>query len=380
MLSEAIGELREAIRLKPDIVAAHNNLGIALRDQGKLSEAIAAYREAIRLQPGAVEPHHGLAVALTSQGKLEEAIVQLREAIRIRPDFANARISLGVALMDQGKVEEAITEYRTAIRLKPDYALTHYNLGSALRAQEKVEEAIAEYHTALRLKPDYAEVHCNLGHVLRQQGRYAEALSEIERGHALGSQRTDWPYPSAEWVRQARVLVGLEGRLPALLQAKDLPANADETLTLADLCYQKELHAASARFWLDVFQKQPALAEDLKSGNRYNAACAAALAGGGKGQDEPRLDNAAKARWRTQARDWLKADLAAWAKALVSGPPTARTSIQQNLQHWKTDSDLAGIRDGGALAKLPADEQKACGTLWAEVDAMLTQAGGRPSR
>ena len=34
---------------------AHNNLGIALDDQGKLEEAIAEYREAIRLQPENVE-------------------------------------------------------------------------------------------------------------------------------------------------------------------------------------------------------------------------------------------------------------------------------------------------------------------------------------
>ena len=42
---------REAIRLKPDYAEAHNNLGIALTDQGKLDEAVAEYREAIRLKP-----------------------------------------------------------------------------------------------------------------------------------------------------------------------------------------------------------------------------------------------------------------------------------------------------------------------------------------
>ena len=46
----------------------------------------------------------------------------------------------------------------------------------------------------------------------------------------------------------------------------------------------------------------------------------------------------------------------------------------QTLQHWKSDRDLAGIREGTTLAKLPEDERKACRALWAEVDALLKKA------
>jgi hypothetical protein len=180
-------------------------------------------------------------------------------------------------------------------------------------------------------------------------------------------------------VRRARRLVELESRLPALLQDKDRPANADETLTLADLCSKKQLHAASARFWREAFQAQPALAEDLKAGHRYNAACAAALAGSGQGQDQPPLDDVAKARWRKQAVAWLQADLAAWSKLRASGPPQVRPALVTTLQHWKADPDLAGIREGPALAQLPADEQKACRALWAEVDALRAQARAGPA-
>jgi serine/threonine-protein kinase len=276
-------------------------------------------------------------------------------------------------------MKEAIAEYHEAIRLQPDYAGAHSNLGLALCAQGNLEEAIAEYHKAIRLQPDLAEAHCNLGGIFKQQGRFTEALAELERGHDLGSKRPDWRFPSAEWVRQARLLVQLESRLPALLQGNDRPANPDEMLTLADLCYRKQLHAASARFWQEVFQNRPTLAEDILAGNRYNAACAAALAGSGKGKDEPPLEEEAKARWRTQARDWLKADLAAWAKGLESGPLQVRPPILQTLQRSKEDTDLAGIRGDAAIARLPADEQHACRALWSEVDALLARTRGNPS-
>jgi tetratricopeptide (TPR) repeat protein len=377
--AEAIAEYRTAIRSKPNLAEAHYNLGSALSAQGKPAEAIAEYRTVIQIKPDYADAHHNFGSALSAQGKVAEAIAEYREAIQIKPDDALAHNSLGNALAAQGKLEEAIAIYRTAIRLKPDLASTYYNLGIALSDQGKVAEAIAEYRAAIRLKPDSAEAHCNLGYLLQQQGRFTEGLREFERGHVLGSRRADWRYPSAEWVRHARRLVELESRLPTLLQGKDRPANIDETLTLADLCSKKQLHGASARFWREAFQKQPALADDMKTGNRYNAACVAALAGSGQGQDEPPLDEAVKARWRTQARDWLKADLAAWAKALESGPAQMRPSIGQTLQHWKIDADLAGIREESALAKLPADEQKACRALWSEVDALLAKARGNRS-
>jgi serine/threonine-protein kinase len=271
-------------------------------------------------------------------------------------------------------LDEAIAEYHTAIRLKPDDPGAHNNLGNALRDQGKLDEAIAEFHTAIRLKPVYAEAHCNLGLVLGQQGRFTEALTELERGHALGSKRANWRYPSGEWVRQARRLVELESRLPEILHGKGRPANTDETLALADLCSGKHLHAVSARFWQEAFQAQPALAEDKKARNRYNAACAAALAGAGQGKDEPKLDEVTKARWRKQALEWLRADLASWTKSVETASPQAKALVIQALQHWKTNPDLSGLRDEPALAKLPADEQKACRAFWSEVDALLKKA------
>ena len=394
-LDEAIAEYREAIRLKPDSADAHNNLGIALQDQGKLDEAIAEYREAIRLKPDYAEAHNNLGIALQRPGEAGRG--DRRSTARRsgsspttpRPTSTSAspcatrgswtRRSPNTARRSgsspttprptptsaspckpRGSSTEAIAEYREAIRLKPDYAEAHFNLGIALSDQGKLDEAIAEYREAIRLKPDYAEAHCNLGRRSRGTRPVHRIAGGAERGPRAGLAAPDWRYPSAEWVRQAERLVALEGRLPAILRGKDRPANADEALALADLCYQKQLYGASARFWQEAFKTDPKLAEDLKAGNRYNAACAAALAGSGKGKDEPAPDDAAKARWRNQALDWLKADLAAWAKVLESGPPQARPSIRQTLQHWKVDPDLAGIRDEPALARLPADEQKAC--------------------
>jgi hypothetical protein len=107
----------------------------------------------------------------------------------------------------------------------------------------------------------------------------------------------------------------------------------------------------------------------------YNGACAAALAGCGQGEDPAKADEKEHSRWRQQALDWLRTALNLWTKKIDGGKPEDRAAAAKKLQHWQEDTDLAGVRDKDALAKLPADEQDAWRKLWADVDALLKKAG-----
>jgi tetratricopeptide (TPR) repeat protein len=278
--------------------------------------------------------------------------------------------NLGLALSAQGKTDQAIEEYRQAIRLQPDDAKAHSNLGNALSAQGKTDQAIEEYRQAIRLQPDLAEAHCNLGLALKKHGLFRESLESLERGHQLGSRQPGWKSPSAQWVLEARRLVQLEATLPSILRGETRPSDAVHRLELADLCSNKGLPAASARLWDEAFSERPELADDLARFHRFNAACAAALAGTGSGKDDPPPDEAARLGFRDKARVWLRADLAAWARVLDGADEPARKKVAPTLAHWKADPDLAGIRDEPVLAKLPEAEREAFRSLWAEVEAL----------
>ena len=71
---------------------------------------------------------------------------------------------------------------------------------------------MAAYRKAIALEPDHAESHCNLGYVLWREVELAQALISLERGHELRSQRKDWHYPWAEWVRECRRQLEVAGR------------------------------------------------------------------------------------------------------------------------------------------------------------------------
>jgi WD40 repeat protein/serine/threonine protein kinase len=158
---------------------------------------------------------------------------------------------------------------------------------------------------------------------------------------------------------------------------RDDPENATVKATLAGVASEQKKFALAARLWAEVMARDPKLGED-RTQPRYHAARAAVLASAGRGEEEPPLDDAAKAKLRRQALDWLKAELTACGKQLASASPQGRSTIVQRLSHWQKDGELAGIRDKAALDKLPAEEQKAFTQLWADAAELLKKAQEPP--
>ncbi len=373
-VDEAIACHEKAIALDSKFPHAHNNLGVALMDKGKVDEAIACFQEAVRLNKDYPEAHCNLGHALVDKGKVDEAIACFRQAVALNPEYAYAHYNLGDALLGKGQVEEAIACLRQSIGLNPKLYLAHYDLGNAVRGQGKVDEAITEYRETIRLKTDYAEAHCNLGLVLEQKGQYREAIGELRRGHEFGSRNPRWAYPSAQWVRQCERLVELDEKLPGILEGKATPASPDERIELAGLCSLMRLNRAAVRFYEEAFAVKPALAVGPAAFHRYNAACAAALAGCGQGKDADRLTGMERGRMRRQALNWLRADLDDWRRLLDKKPDGIRAVILGQMRHSLEDIDFACVRGLEALAKLPEAERKPWQELWDDVANTLARA------
>jgi tetratricopeptide (TPR) repeat protein len=375
-VDEAIACLNKAIEVDPKSAAAHSNLGAILCDfKRDFDGAIASFKKAIELDPKDAVAHFNLGNALAGKGQLDAAIACWRKALELDPKYAAAHNNLGHALDAKGRVDEAIASYRKAIEIDPKDATAHYALGNALKHKGQLDEALASYKKAIELKPNYAEAHCNLGQTLQLQGRFAEALPAIKRGHELGTKQPGWPYPSAQWVREAEWMAAMESNLTAFLKGEFQPKDTADRLGLVGVCQGKKLWAAAARLYADAFAADPKLADDPMRSHRYDAACCAALAAAGQGEDAAQLDDKERARLRQQALGWLRADLALRRRQLESGEHAERTAMQDVLRHWQQDRDLAGIRDAAALDKLPPEERAACEKLWADVAALLKKAG-----
>jgi serine/threonine-protein kinase len=170
----------------------------------------------------------------------------------------------------------------------------------------------------------------------------------------------------------------LDARLAAIVKGEAAKDNA-ERLALAQRACDTRRYATAARLWSEALDSDPNLAENRQSQHRYNAVCAAALAAAGKGKDAPATDAVAMITLREQALAWLQAELVAWKEFLEKVRPERVAVVVRTLKHWQEDADLAGVRDAGALTKLPEAERTAWRSLWSEVAALIGKATQGPS-
>src|SRR5262249_53749615 len=142
-------------------------------------------------------------------------------------------------------------------------------------------------------------------------------------------------------LRQTERWIELEKTLPAMQEGTATPRDSAEQIELAEFCSRcKRFHRAAVRFAAAAFAADPTRADDLRARPRYHAACAAALAAAGKGADATPLEEKERPRLRQQALDWLRADLALWAKQLKGSRRAAQAEAVRVLRQWRQDPDL----------------------------------------
>jgi serine/threonine-protein kinase len=392
----AITIFRRALRIDPDFATARNNLGLCLKRKGIWIVAEQEYRDALRTNPELAPAHFNLGEIDAGSGRINDAIQHYRDALRVDSDFAHAHYFLGIALLAKGRLDgvfedypvgvESLNEFRgSALREAIEYYWQAYNLdpnwvaarnGLLVPPQDgaRLDEAIDHYRQAIRLDPGQYRPHGALGQALLAKRRFAEADAAIGRCLELVPPGEAKLRENLERLRElCRHLLALEGRLAAIVRGTDKPA-AGECLEAAELCFVKSHYAMAARLYTEALAATPKLTEDLRAGHRFNAARAAALAGGGHGDDTVGLGEPEREALRKQARDWLRLDLAAWARKVDSGTTADPIQAQKTLTPWRDDPDLTGLRDAGALERLPPAEQLECRALWQEVAALLRRA------
>jgi tetratricopeptide (TPR) repeat protein/serine/threonine protein kinase len=373
-LEEAIREYRIALKINPNDVKVRSNLGLALHDMGDVDGAIREYHSALRIDPNNAPSHLNLGIALLAKKDVEGAIRECHAALKINPNYAKGHMGLGNALFAKNDLDGAIREFRAAAKLDPNLAAFRYNLANALRDSNDLDEAILEYRAALKIEPNFASAHNNLGLALRDTNDLEGAIAEfrealrITKDSALVSLVTNN-------LRDAEQLAESSKRLLAVREGRGQIRDDAERIAFARLCQlcRKE-YAAAVRFYAEAFAADAKLADDLGSGHRYNAACAAALAGCGRGKDADKLDDKERARLRRHALDWLRADLVAWGRLLKKEPDKTGPVLVKTMQHWQQDTDFAGVRGTDVIAKLPEAERQEWQKLWNDVADLLKRA------
>jgi serine/threonine-protein kinase len=404
-VTRAIAAFRKAAALNP-IGDGAKELTRILVPRGGLEEARVAWEKILERHPPAYDSWYGYAQLCLFLGK-EEAYGRARKALLERFGRTNdwivaERSSLACLLLpasgDELRSSVALADRAVAAAEKsrePGNPYVRFVKGLAEYRQGRPEQAIPWLEQSASGLPN------------RPGPRLVLAMAQFQSGSAKEARRTlaaavlVYPWnespPASQmdlpvtWVshvlrREAEALI--LPNLPAFLDGKYQPQDNDERLALLGICQFQGRYGTVARLYADAFAADPDLPDDLNkeclrrtrgreaaadrievfdSACRYRAARCAALAGCGLGKEM--LSEEEQTRWRQQARDWLQADLAVWAKMLDSDAKAVRDLAKKMLEHWQVDPDLAGLRDPLALERLPLDERQKCRTLWNKVEA-----------
>jgi serine/threonine-protein kinase len=293
-----------------------------------------------------------------------ESIDYYLAARALRPDVLIVYINLGAELGFHGRSAEALEYAQRAVLIDPRSAIAQSNLGVCYLQLGRFDEAVASCRSALATDPGHFYAVGVMCQALINDGRFAEANDEVQK--CLHGMPTKDPLRPAMQGLASRCkdLLEREGHLDNVLTAKEqvVPRRRRQ---LATVCLLKKRYREAVRLFDEAFAAEPALADDIGSEARFAAASAASRAA------EQASEASERARLLNKAVTWLRADVAVWSKVLDGGNEANRLTLLRMIYPWRSEVNLAPIRDAEALRALPPDQQAQCRELWRDVNALL---------
>jgi serine/threonine-protein kinase len=416
---EAVACYRRALEVDPTYAWAHFDLATTLRDAGRMEEALENYRQYHAVDSTHPYVAHLVRAEPVREGRGEEVRQKWKKELEADPPdhdawFGYAELCLFLGHEDEyrqarqallrrfGATSDPYVAERTArtILLSPaggDELQAAVALAErAVAAKATTAQWIYPYFLFAKGLAEYRQDHFDVaisimradaGTVMGPAPRLVIAMAQYRNGQQKEARQTlaaevaryDWGLAYAisrdHWIwhalrREAEAMV-----LPsfaALLEGKSEPRDNTERLALLGVSRFQNRTRTSARLYADAFVADTTFAADPRSGQHFNAARSAAQVGCGRGTDTAGVEESERVRWRKQAREWLRADLAEWVRVLDKNP-AARGDAWKALTLWQVDPDLACVRDPGELNKLPEDERKEFAALWADTAAVLAR-------
>lgn len=234
--ADAVVQLREALKSRPDYLPARVRLADALLGAGQIEESRSLFSALLREPEAEPQALFGLGRIAASEGRHEEAVRDIQRALTLFPEWGAANYSLALSLralgrreeaqealqrraqygtrwpsvadpvlaavigmrtdttarlrraqklVDDGDVSGAIAEYEGALAADPSLSIAHRGLIKLYGNARNWEKAEEHYRAALALGADLAELHYDYGVLLGLQQKWHEAEDAYRRAIAI---------------------------------------------------------------------------------------------------------------------------------------------------------------------------------------------------
>ena len=234
---------RRAIKLQPNLAAAHTALGVVLLGKRDWEAAERHLRLATELDPARAQSQHWYALYLSAMNRHDEASKHSKKSVKL-DSSAGMQIARSSILYFKRDWQGMIDVLKPTIDQDAKYGPAYDWLGMAYTQREEFEKSISTYLTAVELADGLAEVLGGLGHAYGVAGREKEARKVLAKLDRLSEQ---WHVPP---VQVAFVHVGL--------------GQNQQALDLLDLAFEQrswELVFLQTEPWLDPLREEPRFIE-----------------------------------------------------------------------------------------------------------------------
>lgn len=202
-LLTAVEYIKKSLEKNSKQPAAHNNLGIVLKELKQTPLAIEHFQKALALDWMDANTHMNLGNAYQAIADYDRALKSYDRSIILSPALCPAIVNRGFALAQLGQHIQAVINYKIALIINPFDPNIYNNLGNSLRAINELELSVDCYSKAIDLNPKFADAYFNKANVFRDLGRVDEALHYYSKAIEMNTGSVEHFINQGSLLRQA---------------------------------------------------------------------------------------------------------------------------------------------------------------------------------
>ena len=160
-------------------------LAVQEHQNNNLQDAQNYYHKVLKINPNHVNTHNNLGVIFKTLGEKQKAKECYEKAIEIDPNYANAHNNLGVAFKELKENQKAKSCYEKVIKIDPNYVNAHNNLGVIFKELGEIQKAKDCYEKAIEIDPLNKKSQVAYGRILLTPNDKLNGYEYIKKGQGV---------------------------------------------------------------------------------------------------------------------------------------------------------------------------------------------------
>lgn len=195
--SQAKSAFEQSIKDDPQCTSGYTNLAIVQRARGENDEALKNLRRALAIESDYLAAFNQMALLHYDRGRkgnaseLDLAEVVCRQAQMLDANYAPIYNTWGLIKVYKGDVISALRFFEKAITLDPALFEAQMNFGEVTISFRGYEDGRRAFARAVELQPDNYEAVIGLGSALRGLELFSEAETQYERARQIDAERPE---------------------------------------------------------------------------------------------------------------------------------------------------------------------------------------------